>query len=227
MASQKILIVEDDRDIAEMIVYNLKKEGWHTFVASDGEEALRLSRRQKPDCMVLDVMLPGIDGLEVLRRLRGDQATAAMPVIMLTAKSQETDKIIGLEVGADDYMTKPFSPRELIARIKAVLRRFRSPLSEKSIRIGDLVVDSRRYKVKVRGRDVAFTPKEFKLLEFLAQRPGVVVSRARILDEVFGYDSAIYDRTVDAHIKSLRRKLGKARDYIETVRSAGYRMKEV
>ena len=226
MASQRILIVEDDSDIAEMIVYNFKKEGWHTLVASDGEEALRLSRRQKPDLMVLDLMLPGIDGLEVLRRLRGDQATAAMPVIMLTAKSQEADKVIGLEMGADDYMIKPFSPRELIARVKAVLRRFRSPLSGKSIRIGDLVVDSQRYKVKVRGRDVAFTPKEFKLLEFLAQRPGVVVSRATILDEVFGYDSAIYDRTVDAHVKSLRRKLGKARDYIETVRSAGYRMKE-
>lgn len=227
MAKEKILIVEDDADIIEMISYNLKKENYSVTSVPDGERAAHSAKRDKPDLIILDLMLPGMDGLEVCRNLRKNELTAHIPIIMLTAKSQEADKVAGLELGADDYMTKPFSPQELIARIKAVLRRGKDPLVKKIVKVGDIVVDSLKYKVTISGKSVSLTPTEFKLLEFIVQRPGIVLSRDKILDNVFGYEVSIYDRTVDAHMKSLRKKLGKARDYIETIRGAGYRFKEL
>lgn len=226
MPREKILIVEDDEDIVEMIAYNLKKEGYKILSALRGEEAVSLAKRERPDLIILDLMLPGIDGLEVCRTLKKNEITMQIPVIMLTAKSQEVDKVIGLEVGADDYVTKPFSPKELIARIRAVLRRYEKPLPKKKIKIGDLVIDSLKYEVFVFEKKISLTSTEFKLLEFLAQRQGLVLSRDKILDGVFGYDSESYDRTIDAHIKSLRRKLGKAKGCIETIRGIGYRFKE-
>ncbi|HDZ76821.1 MAG TPA: response regulator [Candidatus Omnitrophica bacterium] len=227
MAKEKILIVEDDADIVEMISYNLKKEGYSVISVLDGERAVYSAKRDKPDLIILDLMLPGMDGLEVCRNMRKNELTAHIPIIMLTAKSQEADKVIGLGLGADDYMTKPFSPRELIARIKAVLRRGDVSLAKKIVKVGGIFIDSLKYKVTVSGKAISLTPTEFKLLEFMAQRPGIVLSRDKILDNVFGYEASIYDRTVDAHMKSLRKKLGKAREYIETIRGAGYRFKEL
>lgn len=227
MANIHILIVEDDADISEMIDYNLKKEGFKTRIASDGNEALVILQSHNFDLVLLDLMLPEIDGLEICKKLRADKKTKRLPIIMLTAKSQEADKVIGLELGADDYVTKPFSPREIIARIKAVLRRTQKTLNEeKMIVVGDLSIDVERHLVKVSNDEVVFTSTEFKLLVFLAQKAGTVVSREVILDNVFGYSSGVYDRTVDTHIKSLRKKLGKAKDYIETIRGFGYRVRE-
>ena len=227
MAKAKILIVEDEKDIVEMIEYNLKKEGYITASVYNGEDAVSLAKSERPDLIILDLMLPGIDGFETCKQLKKNEITGRIPIIMLTAKSQEADKVTGLELGADDYMTKPFSPRELIARIKAVLRRGETLTVGKTIKKGIITIDSLKHKVLVSGKEISLTHTEFKLLEFMAQRAGVVLSRDRLLDGVFGYDSDIYDRTVDVHIKSLRKKLGKARDYIETVRGAGYRFKEI
>lgn len=226
MAKEKILIIEDEKDIVEMIQYNLKKEGYKTVPLFSGANALSLARRERPDLIILDLMLPDTDGFEVCRAFKSNEITAKVPIIMLTAKSQEADKVAGLELGADDYMTKPFSPRELVARIKAVLRRGEPGFIRKKIQKGIISIDSVKHKVFVSGKEISLTLTEFKLLEFMAQRPGVVLSRDRLLDGVFGYESEAYDRTVDAHIKSLRKKLGKARDYIETVRGAGYRFRE-
>ncbi|MFH1552257.1 MAG: response regulator [Candidatus Omnitrophota bacterium] len=226
MAKEKILIVEDEKDIAEMIEYNLRKEGYTTLSVLNGEKAVSLAKKERPNLVILDLMLPDIDGLEVCKRLKKNEITAQIPIIMLTAKSREADKVAGLEVGADDYLTKPFSTRELMARIKAVLRRWEPSSAHKVIKEGFIVIDSVKHKVTVNDREVLLTHTEFKLLGFMAQRPGVVLSRDRLLDGVFGYDAKVYDRTVDAHIKSLRKKLGKANCYIETVRGAGYRFKE-
>ena len=227
MSKGKILIVEDDRDIAEMVEYNLREEGYDTISAFNGEDGVRLAKKESPDLIVLDIMLPIIDGFEVCRILKKEQTTTEIPIIILSAKSQETDKVVGLELGADDYITKPFSPRELIARIRAILRRGRALTFSSCIERGDIVIDSTRHKVTVREKDILLTFTEFKLLEFLARRPGTVFSRDQILDGVIGDDALVCDRTVDAHVKSLRRKLGRAKDYIETVRGAGYRFKEV
>ena len=228
MAKGKILIVEDDRDIVEMVEYNLKEEGYETLSALNGEDGFELARRQQPDLIILDIMLPIMDGFEVCRTLRSNGITAQIPIIILSAKSQEADKVVGLELGADDYVTKPFSPRELIARIRAILRRDREHRGTSKIQQrGDITIDSCRHKVTVSGEDISLTFTEFKILESLAHRPGVVLSRAQILDAVSGDEAVVCDRTVDAHVKSLRRKLGKAKDYIETVRGAGYRFKEV
>jgi two-component system phosphate regulon response regulator PhoB len=227
MSKGKILIIEDDRDIAEMVEYNLREEGYETVSAFNGEDGVKLAKKQNPDLIILDIMLPIIDGFEVCRILKKEQTIADIPVIILSAKSRETDKVVGLELGADDYVTKPFSPRELIARIRAILRRGRALVAGGSIERGDIIIDSKKHKVTVREKDILLTFTEFKLLEFLARRPGTVFSRDQILDGVIGDDALVCDRTVDAHVKSLRRKLGKAKDYIETVRGAGYRFKEV
>jgi len=227
MGKGKILIVEDDRDIAEMVEYNLTEEGYETISAPDGRTGVELAGKGRPDLIILDIMLPVMDGFEVCRALKSDSSTADIPIIILSAKSQETDKVLGLELGADDYVTKPFSPRELIARTRAILRRRRSQRPPGSTQIGDIVIDGTKHKVAVRGEQITLTFTEFKLLEFLAQRPGVVLSRDRIIDAVAGDNAVVYDRTVDAHVKSLRRKLGPARDYIETVRGAGYRFREL
>jgi two-component system phosphate regulon response regulator PhoB len=226
MNKGRILIIEDDRDIVEMIEYNLKEEGYQVTSAFDGEKGIELAKREKPDLVILDIMLPAIDGFEVCRSLKQYQPTAHIPVIILSAKSRETDKVVGLELGADDYVTKPFSPRELLARIKAVLRRHKEqPAGE--IRIGQVVIDNVRHKVEVRGQEIELTATEFRLLEALAKRPGAVLSRSQLLDAVGADESMVYDRTIDAHVKSLRRKLGRAKDYIETVRGIGYRFREI
>ncbi len=227
MGKGKILIVEDDRDIVEMVKYNLKEEGFETVAAFDGEQGIELARKERPDLIILDLMLPVIDGFEVCRIIKKDRLTADIPIIILSAKSQETDKVVGLELGADDYVTKPFSPRELIARIRAILRRGREHQLGKKIERGDIVIDGARHKVTVRGEEISLTFTEFKLLEVMARRPGLVLSRNQILDAVSGDDAIVCDRTVDAHIKSLRQKLGKAKSYIETIRGAGYRFKDL
>ncbi len=224
--AHKILIIEDDRDIAEMIEYNLQREGYVVLKVFDGQEALPAVTRHRPDLVILDIMLPSVDGLDICKALRRDETTIDLPIIMLTAKSQESDKVIGLELGADDYVTKPFSPRELMARVKAVLRRTKVDKSSSKTSFGPVIIDHKRHRVDVDGQEVMLTATEFKLLDFLVQKTGAVVSRDQILDAVFGYSSEVYDRTVDAHIKSLRKKLGPAKDYIETIRGFGYRFKE-
>jgi len=227
MADEKILIIEDDQDILEMLEYNLREEGYDTFSALNGKDGIALAKKEQPNLIILDIMLPILDGFEVCRMLKSDEIAAQIPVIILSAKSQETDKIVGLELGADDYVTKPFSPRELIARIRAILRRGKEQRSDRRIKRGDIVIDSTKHRVQVGADDISLTFTEFKLLEFMARRPGVVFSRAQILDAVSGEETMVYDRTVDAHVKSLRHKLGPAKDYIETIRGAGYRFKEV
>jgi len=227
MAKGKIQIIEDDRDIVEMIEYNLKEEGYQTLHAFDGENGIELAKREKPDLIILDIMLPAIDGFEVCKTLKQQQSTVHIPIIILSAKSRETDKVVGLELGADDYVTKPFSPRELIARIKAVLRRNQEQQPRREITRGQIVIDGTKHKVLVKGQEVELTATEFRLLEGLAKRPGVVLSRSQLLDAVGTDESMVYDRTIDAHVKSLRRKLGRAKDYIETVRGIGYRFREI
>jgi len=221
-----ILVVEDDEDIQGMISYNLQKTGFRVTALGRGNGAATAAARIMPDLVVLDIMLPGADGIEVLKSLRAEPSTSALPVIMLTARSQEADKVVGLELGADDYMVKPFSPRELIARIKAVLRRTAHAPAKDVLRSGELVIDSKKHKVTVGGHEAPLTSTEFKLIEFLSRHPGEVFSRERILDAVFGYSSDVYERTVDTHIKTLRRKLGEAREAVETVRGAGYRFRD-
>lgn len=227
MGKRKILIIEDDRDIVEMLDYNLKEEGYETVSALNGEQGIALAGKERPDLIILDIMLPIMDGFEVCRALKNDDSVAHIPIIILSAKSQETDKVVGLELGADDYVTKPFSPRELIARTRAILRRGREEHISNRIQRGEIAIDRTRHKVTVGGKEISLTLTEFKLLEFMARRPGAVFSRAQILDAVAGYDAIVCDRTVDAHIKSLRQKLGPVKDYIETIRGAGYRFKEV
>lgn len=227
MSRDKILIIEDDRDIVEMLKYNLEGEGYEIITAFNGKDGIDQASKQKPDLIILDIMLPVIDGFEVCKILKKNNATVHIPIIILSAKSQETDKIVGLELGADDYITKPFSPRELIARIRAILRRGRALSFSSCIERGDIVIDSTKHKVMAGQEGISLTFTEFRLLEFLARRPGVVFSRDQILDGVIGDEAMVCDRTVDAHVKSLRRKLGAAKDYIETIRGVGYRFREV
>ena len=223
---EKILIVEDEKDIIKMLEYNLKKEGFRTISAYDGEDAIDLAMREHPDIVLLDLMLPGIDGLEVCKSLKAQNKTKGIPIIMLTAKSQESDKILGLELGADDYVTKPFSPRELLARIKAVLRRIKEKdkLPE-LVRIGELTVDFSKIGVSVKGKPAELTSKEFELLKTLLQAKGRVLSRDYLLDTVWGFDHAleIQTRTVDVHIRTLRKKLKSEAKSIITVKNYGYR----
>lgn len=223
---ETILIVEDEKDIVKMLEYNLKKEGFKTLSAYDGEYALDLAVRKNPDLVILDLMLPGIDGLEVCKELKGNVKTASVPVIILTAKAQESDKIIGLELGADDYMTKPFSPRELVARIKAVLRRGKEKDKIPEIlKKGDLTMDLSKIAVTVKDKPVELTAKEFELLKTLIKARGRVLSRDYLLDNIWGFDHAIeiQTRTVDVHIRTLRKKLKAAEKYIVTVKNYGYR----
>jgi two-component system alkaline phosphatase synthesis response regulator PhoP len=223
---EKILIVDDEKDIVKMLDYNLKKEGYRTAFAYDGEDALDLVKREHPDLILLDLMLPEIDGLEVCKQLKKEEKTAGIPVIMLTAKSQETDKVIGLELGADDYITKPFSIRELIARVKVVLRR--SKESEKPaevMKIGSIAIDFPKIQVFVGGKQIVLSSKEFELLTTLIKAKGRVLSRDFLLDSIWGYDHAmeIQTRTVDVHIMSLRKKLKNQAKRIITVKNYGYR----
>jgi len=223
---EKILIVEDEKDIVKMLEYNLKKEGFRVISASDGEDALDLAVREHPDILLLDLMLPGIAGLEVCRSLKKENKTSSIPVIMLTAKGQESDKVVGLELGADDYITKPFSPRELIARIKAVLRRAKEKENLPEVfQSGELKVDFAKISLSVKDKPVELTAKEFELLRTLLKAKGRVLSRDYLLDSIWGYDHAIeiQTRTVDVHIRTLRKKLKSAAKMIVTVKNYGYK----
>ncbi len=223
---EKILIVDDEKDIARMLDYNLKKEGYRSAVCYDGQDALAAAGKEHFDLILLDLMLPGMDGLEVCKQLKKEQRTAGIPVIMLTAKAQEADKVIGLELGADDYVTKPFSPRELIARIKAILRRTHEQASADDVfRAGDLVIDYGKISVTVCNKPVELTAKEFELLKTLIKAHGRVLSRDYLLDTIWGYDRAmeIQTRTVDVHIRTLRKKLRSAARSVITVKNYGYR----
>ena len=224
---KNVLIIEDEEDIIELVKYNLEKEGFKVYSSENGEDGLIMAKNLKPHLVILDLMLPEIDGLEVAKRMKKSDILSHIPIIMLTAKSEESDVVVGLEVGADDYIAKPFSPKILISRVKAVLRRYEVPVNRKRIKIGLLTIDSSKHRVTVSNKDIVLTATEFRLLEYMAQRPGVVLTRDKLLDGVFGYEAGIYDRTIDAHIKSLRKKIGKAKSYIETVRGIGYRFKEL
>jgi phosphate regulon transcriptional regulator PhoB len=224
--SKHILIVDDEADIVELVSYNLKKEGFTVDSASDGEAALRKIRKGKYTLVILDLMLPGIQGMELCRILRNDPKTAALPIIMLTAKGEEVDKILGLEMGADDYMAKPFSPRELIARVKAVLRRTaEQSVVERILKSGEIEIDRERYMVTVRGRAVKLSATEFKLLHYLIERKGKVFSRDQLLDAVWRDEAFVEPRTVDVHIRRLRSSIEEdpaKPKYIRTLRGIGY-----
>ncbi|MDE2825418.1 MAG: response regulator [Gemmatimonadota bacterium] len=220
---QTILVVDDEPDIVEIIQYNLEKSGFDVIVAADGPVALEKARDETPDLIVLDLMLPGLEGTDVCRILKQDERTRSIPILMLTAKSEEIDRIIGLELGADDYVVKPFSPREIALRIRNILRRRTAPETPGPVRAGPLVIDVEGHHVSVSGSTVSLTATEFKLLAVLFQRRGRVQSREELLDVVWGYDYMGYGRTVDAHIKRLREKLGEAAGMVETVRGVGYR----
>lgn len=227
MVKPKILIVDDERHIVETIQYNLDKAGYRTLTAFDGRRAVELAQREVPDLITLDVMLPEQDGWAVCRALRQDSRTRAIPIIMLTVRNDEADKIVGLELGADDYLTKPFSPKELVARIKAVLRRVQSPAEDGEVlTIGTLTIDAGRHQVRVRNAPVELTAKEFELLRTLAQAKGRVLSREVLLDRVWGLEQSmeIETRTVDVHVGQLRKKLGKEAGRLVTVKSVGYRL---
>jgi phosphate regulon transcriptional regulator PhoB len=224
--SSRVLIVEDEPDIRELVVHHLKREGYLVSAASSGEEALRQVQAVPPDLVLLDLMMPAMDGLEVCRRLRQDPATASLPVVMLTAKGDEVDRVLGLEIGADDYIVKPFSPKELLARVRAVLRRSRPEPGAAPLRLGALVVDLGTHTTSVGGEMLALTPKEFDLLRALIEARGRVLSREFLLDRVWGYSRAseIESRTVDVHVRRLRVKLGPEGRRILTVKSVGYRL---
>jgi DNA-binding response OmpR family regulator len=222
-----ILIIDDEKDLIELVRYNLEKEGYDVIAATDGQTGLEIAQRHKLDLIVLDLMMPGMDGLEVCRHLRTDARTGRIPLVMLTAKATEADRIVGLELGADDYITKPFSPRELVARVKAILRRTATQSEpHEVIRHGDLSIDLTRHEVMVNGKPIALTATEFRILHFLASKPGRVLSRDDIIDAALGRDANVFDRTIDVHITSIRRKLGKGADQIETIRGFGYKFRD-
>jgi len=222
----KILVVDDEPDALEVLGFKLKEAGYAPLYAKDGARAIALARDEHPALIVLDLMLPQIDGLEVCKILRRDAATATIPILMLTARAAEMDRVLGLELGADDYVTKPFSPRELVLRIKKLLVRARA--SEEPVahlRLGDLEIDVPRHEVKVAGSAVEVTATEFRLLELLVRRRGRVQTRDRLLQDVWGYENPIDSRTVDTHMRRLREKLGPAAAYLETIRGVGYRFR--
>ncbi|MGM0602638.1 MAG: response regulator [Bacillota bacterium] len=222
---EKILVVDDEKHIRDLIKFNLDKAGYEVLTAADGKEALKILN-SNIDLIVLDLMLPEIDGLEVCRRMRADKEVKNIPIIMLTAKGEEVDKILGLEMGADDYMTKPFSPRELTARIKAIFRRLSQmntldKFEEEIFEEGNIQIDTARHEVRVSGKKISLTPKEFELLRYLIINKGRVLSRDLLLEKIWGYEYAGDTRTVDVHVRRLRKKIKK--DYIETVRGVGYK----
>jgi two-component system phosphate regulon response regulator PhoB len=229
LLKRKVLIVDDEPDIVEFVQYNLRKEMYETLSAGDGLKALQLARSQRPDLVLLDLMLPGMDGLEVCRRLKAERDTAGIPIIMLTAKGEEADIVAGLEIGADDYVPKPFSMRLLLARMKAVLRRVSAAADAEPrglTKVHGLVIDDDRHEVQVSGQVVALTLTEYKLLRFLAQHPGRVFTRTQILNNIQDEHVIVIDRAIDVHVAALRKKLGPASGLVETVRGVGYRFKE-
>ena len=227
----RVLVVEDERDVAELLRYNLSKDGYDVVVAANGSDAVKQAHEAHPDVVLLDVMVPQLNGWEICRRLKQDAETRAIPVIMVTGRVEEGDKVLGFEVGADDYVTKPFSFRELLARIRAVARRGRlePPGRKPHLKVGDLEIDRHRFEVRMKGRIVTLTPKEFELLALLANTPGRVFGRDELLDAVWGRDGFVEPRTVDVHVARLRRKFTAARlpaPGVETVRGVGYRFRD-
>jgi two-component system phosphate regulon response regulator PhoB len=225
--ADRILVVDDEPDLVELVRFNLKESGYQVESARSGRDALEQLRRKPPDLLVLDLMLPDVPGTEICRQVRADSRLQALPVLMLTAKSEEVDRIVGFELGADDYLTKPFSPRELTLRVRALLRRSSGPEDlQKVLSLGSIQLDVDQYRCRVEGAEVSLTAKEFRLLETLMRRPGRVMTRERLLDEVWGSDITVTARTIDTHLKRLREKLGSAGSLIETVRGIGYRFAE-
>lgn len=226
MARERILLIEDEPDIAEVLEYNLGKEGFDVEVARRGDAGLEAIRREMPGLVLLDLMLPGMDGLELTRMLKRDPATSRIPIVMLTARGEEVDRIVGLELGADDYISKPFSPREVVLRVKAVLRRLQPEESAGDhLEVGGIQLDISGHQLRVRGRETPLTATEFRLLRLLMERGGRVQTRGQLLSDVWGYAEDIDSRTVDTHIRRLRRKLGPEADRIETVIGVGYRLR--
>jgi DNA-binding response OmpR family regulator len=227
VSKKKLVIIEDEPDILEVLKYNLKRDGHEVFAAADGPLGLALVRRELPDLVLLDLMLPGMDGLEICETIKNDPLVQNTLIIMLTAKAEESDIVLGLGVGADDYMAKPFSPRELVARVNAVLRRgvpSHKVDSPERIDVGDLVIDSIRHKVTIAGREVKLTATEFRLLRHLASDPGRVFSREQLLSSTLGDDAVVVDRNIDVHVRGIRKKLEVEPPIIETIRGVGYRM---
>jgi len=223
----KILIVDDESDVTDMLTLNLRGAGFQVVAVEDGATALKKARSETPSLIILDLMLPGMSGLEICKVLKGDVSTRHIPIIMLTAKGEEMDKVVGLELGADDYVTKPFSPRELVLRINRSLRRGKDKLpSVEKLTVGELVLDHTRHEVLVKNEPVDLTATEFRLLALLMERRGRVQGRDRLLNDVWGYESVIDTRTVDTHVRRLREKLGGLAPYLETVRGVGYRIGE-
>jgi two-component system phosphate regulon response regulator PhoB len=233
MARERILLIEDEPDIAEVLQYNLEKEGFAVETARRGDAGLEAVRRETPDLILLDLMLPGLDGLELTRLLKREGPTARVPIVMLTARGEEVDRIVGLELGADDYISKPFSPREVVLRVKAVLRRLQpgaeaaaaEDAASERLEIGGIRLDVAGHRLAVDGADVPLTATEFRLLKLLIERGGRVQTRGQLLSDVWGYAEDIDSRTVDTHIRRLRRKLGDEADRIETVIGVGYRLR--
>ena len=236
MGEEKILLIEDDSDISELVQYNLEREGYKVFTSADGELGLNQAGTVQPDLIILDLMLPGLDGLSVCRKLRADPATNEIPIVMLTAKGEESDVVIGLEMGADDYVAKPFSPKELVARIRAVLRRPRGPIGAafnagasggtSRRTVGPVTIDSERHEVLLRTEPLALTLAEYRLLATLISRPGRVFTREQLLEKITGGEAYVIDRNVDVHVRAIRKKLGDDADFIMTVRGVGYKCRD-
>jgi len=229
MEARTILVVEDEVDILNLIAYNLEKEGYSVLKATTGEDGFKLARDRKPDLVLLDLMLPGVDGLDICKRLKAEGTTSGIPIIMVSARGEESDVVVGLELGADDYVSKPFSPRILLARVRSVLRRAASgkqDLEERIIQSGSIRIDRARHEVRCDDEVVDLSATEFGILEYLAANPGWVFSRNQIIRAVKGEDYPVTERAVDVQILALRKKLGSAGDMIETVRGIGYRFKE-
>lgn len=226
---EKILVVDDEKDILELIDYNLTKNGYRVKTSSTGEEALELVKENDYDLIILDLMLPGVDGFDITKIIKADKQKAGIPIVMVTAKADEADKVAGLEIGADHYVTKPFSPRELLAIVKATLRR-RPPKEEEEkpiIERGDLKIHTGRHEVTIKGKQIDLTHLEFRILLTLAKKPGWVMTRYQIVDATRGEGVSVTDRSIDVHIVSLRKKLGEENEYIETVRGVGYKFREI
>ncbi|MBI2806426.1 MAG: response regulator transcription factor [Planctomycetes bacterium] len=227
MGKPRILLIEDERGLTDVLSYNLNREGYETSVAHDGQEGLRKAQMQLPDLVILDIMLPGIDGLEVCRQLRAGKLTAKIPILMLTAKGEEMDQVVGFTVGADDYVTKPFSVKVLLERVRALKRRTESaPVDGDLIEHLGVTIDKVKHRACVNGNELDLTPTEFRLLECMLRQPGRAFTRGQLMDSAIEEGALVLERTIDVHIKSLRRKLGSAGDFIETVRGVGYRFRE-
>ncbi|MCX6104905.1 MAG: response regulator transcription factor [Proteobacteria bacterium] len=231
MNSEKILLIEDDSDISELVQYNLEREGFKVFTSADGEEGYNLALQIRPELILLDLMLPSLDGLSLCRKLRAHADTNEIPIVMLTAKGEESDVVVGLEMGADDYVPKPFSPRELVARIRAVLRRPRavavtSSASDSRLTVGPITIDSERHEVFIKEQPLVLTLAEYRLLATLISRPGRVFTREQLLEKITGGETYVIDRNVDVHVRAIRKKMGDDAEFIVTVRGVGYKCRD-